>query len=116
MRQKFFIRRDDPRNELVIREYAVLGREHKHANTAPDSQRFSLIGEQTYQRQTVTAAMEMGRRQLRNALRTPNMYPISSYAEKIADAVVGLYTAENPHTIELSFDDNALFVEEESVK
>ena len=43
-------------------------------------------------------------------LRTPNLFPIADYAEKIAESVITLIDEDTDHCIELFFDDNELSV------
>ena len=50
-------------------------------------------------------AIEKGKENLILTLRTPNMYPINIYSEKIADSVIGLYDSGNSSYEELLFDD-----------
>jgi len=47
-------------------------------------------------------------------LRTTNLYPISAYVEKIAEAVTDLYKAEGDQSTEIFFNDIDLVLPEES--
>jgi len=49
------------------------------------------------------------------ALRTRNMYPPSTFANKIAAAVIALYDAGEEQSVEIMFDDKELFDKEEVV-
>lgn len=113
MKQKFLIQRSDKDSQLNIKEYANLGREYKYAWQIPATETFSLIGEETYANMVVISAIEKGEKHLISALRTRNMYPIGSYAEKIADTVISLYESNNKRSVELLFDDKKFFVDEE---
>ena len=105
MRQKFLIQRNDKNDDLHIEEYANLNREYKNNFLKKDQELFSLLCEETYDKKTIISAIENGRENLILALRTPNMYPIDIYSEKIADAVIGLYDSQNSFHTELLFDD-----------
>ena len=50
-------------------------------------------------------AIKKGKENLILTLRTPNMYPIDIYSEKIAESVIGLYDSQNSFFVELLFDD-----------
>ena len=105
MKQKFSIQRSDKKDDLHIKEYANLNREYKNNSLKTDQELFSLLCEETYDKKTIISAIEKGRANLILALRTPNMYPIDIYSEKIADAVIGLYDSQNSFHAELLFDD-----------
>ena len=105
MRQKFSIQRNDENNELNIKEYANLDREYKNKFLKLDQEFFSLLCEETYDKKKIMNAIEKGKENLILTLRTPNMYPINIYSEKIADSVIGLYDSGNSCYEELLFDD-----------
>jgi len=105
MRQKFSIQRNDKNDDLHIKEYANLNREYKNNSLKTDQELFSLLCEETYDKKTIVSAIKKGRETLILALRTPNIYPIDIYSEKIADAVIGLYDSQNSFYAELLFDD-----------
>lgn len=94
MKQKYAIMKSDDGSKLVIQEFAEL-----------DKDMMSLLCEETYDTQTIQSAMETGKEALITALRTPNMYPARTYAEKIADAVVTLQGSADQSTTEVFFDD-----------
>ena len=80
----------------MIQEYAEL-----------DKDLFSLVCEETYDSKEVEFAASAGKLKLIAKLRTPNLYPIAEYADKIAEAVMALFetkaAADAP--VELVFDD-----------
>ncbi len=94
MKQKYLLLKSSDKNAFVIQEFAEL-----------DKDKFSLLCEETYDAGKLRDAMIQGTSTLVTALRTPNLYPIGEYAEKIADAVTRLYDADDKETLELVFDD-----------
>ncbi len=96
MKQKYSILNDKATGKLIIKEYAELDKEH-----------FSLIFEESYDAQEIKAAVKNGKDELISVLRTPNLYPIAEYADKIAEEVIllikGKSKADEP--IELIFND-----------
>ncbi len=96
MKQKYSILRDNATGNLMIQEFAEL-----------DKDIFSLVCEQTYDMKDIESAASSGKLKLIAKLRTPNLYPIAEYADKIADAVMEMVenkqTADTP--VELVFDD-----------
>jgi urease gamma subunit len=98
MKQKFALIRDDAKKALIIKEYAEL-----------DKEILSLLCEETYAQQQIESAIALGKATLVAAIRTHNMYPPGTYAEKIADAIIELYRDGSNATAELFFDDRELF-------
>jgi hypothetical protein len=105
MKQKYSIHKDDERKKLVIKEYAEL-----------DKEILSLLCEETYEDQIVRDALSRGAEALIEALRTRNMYPPSTFAQKIADTVIMLYNADGEQSMDIFFDDKEFFESEELVK
>ena len=101
MKQKYTILKDIPNQQLIIREYAEL-----------DKDALSLLCEETYADQTIQSVIESGKASLITMLRTKNLYPPVTYAEKIADAVIALYGSENKESVDLFFDDVELLAGE----
>ena len=102
MKQKYSIFKDNESSILTIKEFAEL-----------DKGMFSLIFEETYENAMIEAAIEDGKDALVSAIRTPNLYPIAEYAEKIADTIIEYYKktpAEEP--VELVFNDIKLMQKE----
>ena len=106
MRQKYLIQRDKADNTLVIKEYANLDREYKINDLIKmDKELFSLLCEETYNGKAMSSAIKEGKENLIEALRTPNLYPIGIYAEKIAESVIELFGSDNYQSVEILFDD-----------
>jgi hypothetical protein len=101
MKQKYVIIRDDERNNLIVREYAEL-----------DKEMMSLLCEESYPRDTITAAVIEGKQAVVDAIRTNNMYPPTVFAEPIAQSIMGLFAEGGNLSAELFFDDKDLFVKE----
>ena len=105
MKQKYSLYRDDENKKLIIKEYAEL-----------DKEILSLLCEETYEDAAVKTAMDKGTEALIEALRTRNMYPPSTFAQKIADTVVMLYGATGERSLDIFFDDKEFFETEAVVK
>ena len=90
-------------------EYAVVEKDLKKViseNLRKDN--FSLVGEETYQSEAILDSISRGNADLIGTLRTHNIFPISTYASKIADRITELYTLSEDFTTELFFDDRDL--------
>ena len=100
MKQKYTILKDNQTDALTIQEYAELSKDL-----------FSLICEESYDGKTVSSAVKQDKKVLIDTLRTPNLYPISAYIDKIAETVVNLYEKDQEQTgpVELVVDDVDLF-------
>ena len=94
MKQKYTILKDTPNRQLIIREYAEL-----------DKDVLSLLCEETYADRTIQSVIKSGKEPLIAALRTKNLYPPVTYADKIADAVMALYSSNDKESADLYFDD-----------
>ena len=110
MRQKYFISREDVKDKLKIREYAIIQKTPKNVVfSAPNKETFSFLCEETYEGSTIVSSIHEGRDALVATLRTRNMFPIRPHAIKIAESVMELYDSEGDHSVELFFDDVDLF-------
>ena len=98
MKQKYSILKDDKTNKLIIREYAEL-----------DKEIFSLLCEEIYDNESIKTAIAKGKETLISTLRTKALFPISIYAEKIAEAVINMYEHENDQSVELFFNELDIF-------
>ena len=58
-----------------------------------------------YEGKMIKNAISQGRETLVSVLRTDNLYPISIYANVIADSVIELYGKDDKLSRELLFDD-----------
>lgn len=96
MKQKYLIFKNKTADSLIIQEFAEL-----------DKDMFSLICEESYEWKNIQNAIAEGKTRLIAKLRTPNLYPIAEYADKIADTVMAIHqqdsASEDP--VELVFDD-----------
>lgn len=101
MKQKYTIVKDVPNHQLIIREYAEL-----------DKDALSLLCEETYADQTIKSVIKSGKEALITTLRTKNLYPPVTYADKIADAVIALYGSGGQESADLFFDDVELLAGE----
>ena len=95
MKQKYLILKNDNTNKLTIREFAELD----------ERDVYSLTSEETYDGKIIKSAITRGKKVLISTLRTTNLFPPGSYAEKITESVINLYSSENDQSQELFFDD-----------
>ncbi len=110
MRQKYFISREDVKNKLNIKEYAIVQKALKNvASSMLSKETFSFLGEETYDGSDIVNSIKRGLDDLVSTLRTRNLFPIRPYAVKIAESVMELYDAEGDSSVELFFDDVDLF-------
>jgi hypothetical protein len=102
MKQKYSIFKDNKTGTVTIKEFAEL-----------EKGLFSLIFEETFDNKILQAAIEEGKDALIAVIRTPDLYPIAEYAEKIADTIIDQF--QNTPTeapIELVFNDIQLMQKE----
>ncbi len=96
MKQKYAIEKNKETGGLTIKEYAEL-----------DKGLFSLIFEESYEKDKISSAIKEGAGAVISAIRTPSLYPIAEYAEKIAKKIIE--TFEDPALtevpVELVFND-----------
>jgi hypothetical protein len=110
MRQRYHISKEGTANDLVIREYAVLGKEKKRTpDTRPYEDDYVLIYQENYDGDAIKTAISKGKADLIATLRTDNLFPAGLTAIKIADSVIELYLFPEDRSVELSFDDFELF-------
>ena len=106
MKQRYFISRDKNTSELTIEEYAaVAGNIKRYEIGALAQDDFTLLCTETYEGRTIKKAISQGKETLVSVLRTDNLYPISIYANLIADSVIELYGKDGKLSSELLFDD-----------
>src|SRR6056297_1108540 len=94
MKQKYAITKDPGAGQVKIQEFAEL-----------DKDAFSLVCEETYDGEKIRAAASEGKEPLIEVLRTPNLYPVSEYAEKIAESINTLFGQTEEDSVEVCFDD-----------
>ena len=106
MKQRYFISRDEKTNELTIEEYALVAgnpKAYEISGLTPDD--FTLLCIETYEGKKIRKAITEGKDALVSTLRTDNLYPISIYADLIADSVMEIYDKKENICKELLFDD-----------
>jgi hypothetical protein len=84
MKQKFTILKNDAEDVLVIKEFAEL-----------DKEILSFLCEERFSGESIRTAMKKSKGSLITALKSQNMYPPSLYTDKIADAVISMYSPDN---------------------
>lgn len=108
MRIKYRICQDE--KIINIKEFIVDEKDgHKIATAMLHDEHFHLIAEQQYRTDTIARWMARGW-EMKAKLRTPNLFPIAPYAEKIAESVMTLIREGRDRCIELFFDENDLVV------
>jgi hypothetical protein len=111
MKQKYHIKKDVKAKTLLIQEFAVLTTntgKQKYPNIQGDDYR--LLCEQIYGAKEVKSASSTGKDNLILLLRNQHFFPIHTYMDKIADVVMGMYTAKGEQLEDLVFDDKAVLV------
>ena len=111
MKQKYHIRKDVKEKTLLIQEFAVLTAntgKQKYPKIQDDD--YSLLCEQTYGAKEVKSASSTGKDDLILLLRNQHFFPIGTYMDKIADAVMGMYASKGEQHEDLIFDDKAVLV------
>jgi hypothetical protein len=94
MKQKYLITKDQKTQQVTIQEFAEL-----------DKDVFSLVCEEAYDGDKIKTAVSEGKDELIETLRTPNLYPVAEYADRIADSVIELFNQGGQESIEIAFDD-----------
>jgi hypothetical protein len=106
MRQKYIISRDDIKNILKIREYAILDKNLNKVETSMlQKEDFSFLCEEIYESEIIMSSISKGMSTMVETLRTDNIFPIEPYATKIAGSVMALYNSSGNDSVELFFDD-----------
>ena len=106
MRQKYVISRDDAKNKLKIREYAIIDKNLKKVTSSMlQKESFSFLCEETYESEIIMSSISKGMSALIGILRTHNIFPIEPYAIQIAESVTALYNSSEDGSVELFFDD-----------
>ncbi len=94
MRQKYVISKHDETNQLIIQEFAEL-----------DKDILSIIGQESYDETAIASAVHIGPDAVVSRLRTVNLFPVGTYAYRIAEAVTSLYTNGADLPLEVVCDD-----------
>lgn len=94
MRQKYVISKHNETNQLIIQEFAEL-----------DKDILSIIGEESYDEAAIAAAAHIGPDAVVSRLRTVNLYPVGTYAYRIAEAVTSFYNNGADLPLEVVCDD-----------
>jgi len=106
MRQKYVISRNGAKNNLKIREYAIIDKNlNKVASSMLRKGSFSFLCEETYESEIIESSISKGMNALVAILRTDNIFPIEPYSTKIAESVMALYDSSEDGSVELFFDD-----------
>lgn len=103
MKQKYSISKDTDNQQIIINEYAEL-----------DKEIMSLLCSQTYDFETIGAAIKKGKDTLFQTIRNVNFYPPYFYTNAIAETIIGLMDSEDNGPRELFFDDVDLLSTEQA--
>ena len=101
MKQKYEILKNEDGTRFIIRELAEL-----------DKDIMSLLCEESYDASVVESAIGAGKERLISTIRTKNLYPPRSYAEKLAEAVMNFDDAKNQEPVIVLFDDTSTLSKE----
>ncbi|MBI9084623.1 MAG: hypothetical protein JEZ11_13575 [Desulfobacterales bacterium] len=93
MKQKFSILKGETVNQMMIQEYAEL-----------DKEILSLLCKETYEEETVQAALAQNDDALIAVLRTRNLYPTRFAVEKISEGVARYFKSGGP--VDVHIDDS----------
>ncbi|MCG6909787.1 MAG: hypothetical protein LJE94_06635 [Deltaproteobacteria bacterium] len=114
MLQKYLISIDYESNILKIGEYAIIDKVPKKFDSlALTKDYYSLLGEETYDRDDILQLISKGNSSLIAALRTRNFFPIEACAQKIATTIKKLYQSSTKNTAELFFNDMEVLPDKE---
>ena len=110
MRQRYIISKEGIANDLIIREYAVIGKDPSQTyGTIPLKDEYAFLYQENYKGEDIDPSISRGTDDLIAMIRTDNMFPIGLLANKIAESVVELYRSSEDGSTELLFDDAELF-------
>jgi len=110
MRQRFLIAKEGIANDLVIKEYAVLGKDPRQKQGAVAlEENYTFLYQENYKGETIEGSISKGINDLIATLRTDQLFPIGIFAETIAASVIDLYRSSEDGSAELFFDDNDQF-------
>ena len=110
MRQRYHLTKEGIADDLVIREYAVIGKEKKRTlDWRPANDDYVFIYQENYDGDAIKTSIAKGKDYLIATLRTDNLFPTGQIAVCIADSVIELYLFPEDQSVELSFDDFELF-------
>lgn len=102
MKQKYIVARNNDDQTMTISEYAEL-----------DKEMLSLLCEQTYKAEDIRKAIDDGMGKVIDTIHTVNLYPPRTYSERIAEAVIDLFSGPEDRTsIDVFFDDQVILAEE----
>jgi hypothetical protein len=106
MRQRYHISKEGIESDLVIKEYAVTGKEKKRTpDLEPSHGEYVFLYQENYDGDAIKTSISRGHADLIATLRTDNLFPTGQVALKIADTVIELYLSPEDRSMELSFDD-----------
>lgn len=111
MRQKYLMSKEGTANDLVIREYAVIGKDPSQTQgSLLIEDDYVFVGQENYKSEAIKISIPKGINDLVMTLRTDNLFPNGPMAAKIAESVIALYSSFEDRSSELFFDDIELLV------
>jgi len=109
MLQRYNISLDNDTNQLLIKEFAVIGRKPRKSEYYDYTlETFSLIHEVSLDADLIRTAIQEGAEALISEIRSPAFFPIGSCAEVIAETVTGFLNGNPEPVSEVFFDDRTL--------
>lgn len=110
MRQKYLLSKEGSANNLLIREYAAIGKDMSIIQgAAPPEEDYTFLYQESYRGEVIQISIADGILALIECLRTGNFFPVGQLAARIAASVIELYRFPGDHSMELFFDDAELF-------
>jgi hypothetical protein len=108
MLQRYDIARNDQKNRLSIKEFAVIeAKSRKLNNFKPVDKDYSLLHEVSYDGDIIRAAIKDGQEALISELRSGDFFPIYPCVKIIAKSVTALFNGNPEPAFEVYFDDRA---------
>ena len=112
MLQRYDIARNDRRNRLSIKVFAVLEKRHPtRADKMSIVKKYSFIHEVSYDSDIIRAAIRDGQAALISELRSADFYPIESCAKVIAEGVTDAFNDDAEVISEIFVDDRSTLPE-----
>ena len=109
MLQRYDISMDNDANQILIREFAEIGRKQRKSEYYELALgNFSLIHEVAFDVDIIRAAVQEGSEALISELRSDDFFPIAPCAKVIAERVTGLFNGNTEPVSEVFFDDRTL--------
>ena len=116
MLQKYNMEINAEKNQLIIREFAFIGKQkHPNESIRPRSDDFLMAHKVTYDLKAVSKAVSNGKDALMDEIRTDVFFPVETCAALIADQVISLLGENKGQPVEFFFDDRDVLAAADSI-